>query len=195
MMSSLFTLADNGGIYLDTDVLVVKSFDPLRTHDVTLGRESPYGLGNSIILSSPSSPFLCVWMSVYARYAPYPWNWAAYSVWAPNKLQKLLPNNVHVEQDSLLKPSWTEADLLYDRVYDWSDNYAVHVWKRYSKTTLPDNPENIKHLNSTLGQIMRLIYFDSKNIFPSLHNGTGCVCYAWSNCLVIFVIIELVLYI
>jgi len=37
-VAKLRILLDHGGIYLDTDVIVVNSLDPLRRYDATLGK-------------------------------------------------------------------------------------------------------------------------------------------------------------
>jgi len=42
---------DYGGIYLDGDVLVVKSFTPLRRFPFVIGRQSPDGLCNGIMVA------------------------------------------------------------------------------------------------------------------------------------------------
>jgi hypothetical protein len=85
----LQTIYDNGGIYLDTDILVLKPFTPLLQQETVLGRETSYGLGSGIILARPRAPFVCMWRHVFSTYMPWPWNWAKYAVWTPNKLQKV----------------------------------------------------------------------------------------------------------
>ena len=158
---ALYSL-DNGGIYLDTDVIVLKSFDPLRVHSLTLGRETSYGLGSSIILSEPGGPFVCVWREAFRTYSPYPWNWARYAVWTPHTLSNKLPEHIHIEKKHLLSPTWAQSELLFNKVYNWSENYAIHVWKRFGE--VPEGPEDIKALNTTLGQIMRYVFFGSKDL-------------------------------
>ena len=143
-------------------MIVVKSFDPLRKHDLTLGRETSYGLGSSIVIGQPESAFVCVWKESFRSYAPYPWNWAKYAVWTPHALAKRLPEHIHIENKNLLSPTWAQSDLLFNKVYNWTDNFAIHVWKRFGE--VPDNPDDIKMLNTTLGQIMRYVYYGSKDL-------------------------------
>jgi hypothetical protein len=76
-----------------------------------------------------------------------------------NKLAALFPEHIHVEERSLLHPSWAgELPLLFEKIYDWSDNYAIHVWKNYGP--VPKGPTDIANLNTTLGQVMRHVYYD-----------------------------------
>jgi mannosyltransferase OCH1-like enzyme len=65
-----------GGIYLDNDVLVLKSFDPLRNYSLTLGRETKKPLhliSNGIIIGRPGSMFLRAWITTYRTFNPKEW--------------------------------------------------------------------------------------------------------------------------
>lgn len=61
----LSALHEHGGIYLDMDVLCLRSFEPLRRHETVLGEEGKdgfYGLCNAVILSAPGSWFVSKWL-------------------------------------------------------------------------------------------------------------------------------------
>jgi hypothetical protein len=58
---------------MDHDVLVLKSFDPLRNYSLTLGRESKDALANGIIIGRPGSLFLRLWITTYRTYNPKQW--------------------------------------------------------------------------------------------------------------------------
>ena len=145
-----------GGIYLDRDVLPVKSFDPLRVYDLVLGRELPGSLANGIIVARKGAPFLRIWHETYRDYRPK--KWAYNSVSVPSLLSDLLPHLIHIELKSLVRPNYLETKLLYDSVYDWSRNYCVHLYKGRG-VSRPSRPEDIDRKNSTVGQIMRLLYY------------------------------------
>ena len=136
----------------------MKSFDPLRVHDVTLGRETFYGLGSGIIIAKPFAQFVCIWFNSFRDYNPFLWNWAYYAVHFPNRLAKVLPHAIHIEETSLQKPNYHEAHKLFSTGFDWSNNYAIHVWKR--KGHVPDGPEELRNANSTLGEVMRYIMYE-----------------------------------
>ena len=48
------------GMLLDTDTLVLKSFDVLKLYDISLGREIFFGLQSGVIIAQPFSAF--VWI-------------------------------------------------------------------------------------------------------------------------------------
>src|SRR5437588_4669094 len=48
-------LIEHGGIYLDADVLVQRSFDDLLQFPAVLGREGEWGTANAVILAEPGS--------------------------------------------------------------------------------------------------------------------------------------------
>jgi hypothetical protein len=60
----LEVLLKYGGIYLDMDVLALKSFDELRQFPMVLGQEGLdgfIGLANAVIVAHSSSSFLQQW--------------------------------------------------------------------------------------------------------------------------------------
>lgn len=62
----LKVLHEYGGIYLDMDVVSLKSFDDILNHSFVLGQEGEsgeIGLCNGVILSQPRAPFLRRWMA------------------------------------------------------------------------------------------------------------------------------------
>ena len=153
---------DNGGIYLDTDIIVLRSFDPLRRFATTLGRETSYGLGSGIILAEPNSVFIHLWLNSFKSYNPWPWNWAKYAVWTPHVLARQFAEEIHIEETRLQHPTWAQSDQLCEKLYDWSENYAVHVWKRFCE--VPQTVEEINSLNNTLGEVFRYVYYGSKKL-------------------------------
>jgi len=61
----LFALYHQGGIYLDTDVEVLKAFDDLLENDVVLGFEEKNFIATSTICASKNSPFIKEFMCIY----------------------------------------------------------------------------------------------------------------------------------
>lgn len=54
----LRALYHEGGIYLDVDIEVIQSFNPLREHTIFLGYESKNRLNSSVLGSRANEPFL-----------------------------------------------------------------------------------------------------------------------------------------
>ena len=142
-----------GGIYLDLDVIVLKSFDPLRVYDTVLGKERWNGLCNGIILAKPNAKFIKLWLYSYRYYSK---RWDYNSIQFPLKLSRRLPGLLHIEESSLHRPNWMELQYLYgNKQYDWSKNYAIHLWFRFYRKE--HDFGNIGQVNSTFGQIVRYI--------------------------------------
>ena len=58
-------VSDYGGIYLDLDTIVVKSFDDLRVHRMTVGYEHMQSNCNCILVVSPGAEFVDIWLREY----------------------------------------------------------------------------------------------------------------------------------
>ena len=150
-----------GGMYMDLDVLILKSMNPLRCYDYTLGRENQKKLTDNLIFSIPHSPFL---LKVIANYKNYRRIWAYNSVVYPNQLAKENPSLIHIEEDTINKPSWHSYEIkaIFDKSCSikWHKNYAIHLWNHKSnKYQSGENPESIQNMTSSFGQIARYIYY------------------------------------
>jgi hypothetical protein len=85
----LAVLAQEGGIYLDTDVYILRPFKHLLTNprDILLGHEGGdrYGLCNAVILARAGSEFISIWQDSYKTFDEA--KWAEHSVLMPKRLQ------------------------------------------------------------------------------------------------------------
>lgn len=61
----VYALIKYGGIYLDTDVFLIKSLDELLSHELFLCYESKYWLGSAVIGAAKEHPLLVL---IYQRY-------------------------------------------------------------------------------------------------------------------------------
>lgn len=62
----LHALLEHGGIYLDTDVEVLKNFDPLLHHRAFCGFESPFRIGSAIIGAEAHNPWIELLLNSYS---------------------------------------------------------------------------------------------------------------------------------
>ncbi len=104
----LEALYEHGGIYLDLDVLCLRSFAPLRHHETVLGQEGvagEIGLCNAVILARPGAPFIRRWMegfdpatSLWAGFRSKGRDafWNEMAVRYPAHLARLYPDEVRV---------------------------------------------------------------------------------------------------
>ena len=146
-------------------MLVVKSFDDLRIFDLTLGRPVAIALSNGIIIARKGALFLRMWLENYRNYSPK--SWGGNSVATGNILNKIFQHLVHVEEQSLLHPSWQESKQMFNRrhPYNWTGHYCIHIYfEQHFK--IPKKPEQLKSYENTLGQVMRYIFFGSSDLIP-----------------------------
>jgi mannosyltransferase OCH1-like enzyme len=157
----LQVLLENGGIYLDLDVLVLRPFDALLPYDTTMGLENEYGLCNGIIISKRNSTFLRLWWEEYKTFNDQ--QWSVHSVLLPFILAKAYPWMIHVEAKTLNRPNWYELNYLYgSEKYNWRKNFAIHLWFR--KYDVEHDLDSIKKVDSTFGEIFRYILFGNPSI-------------------------------
>jgi len=68
---------------LDPDVLVLRSFDPLRHMPLTLARQSVDSIANGIIVCRRGVIFFRLWMEAYRTFDPN--GWAHHSTIVPSR--------------------------------------------------------------------------------------------------------------
>ncbi|ELT96871.1 hypothetical protein CAPTEDRAFT_203237 [Capitella teleta] len=156
------TLMDKGGIYLDLDVIVVRSFDPLRNHSCTVGLETRDKVNSGVLVCHRNSPFLRLWLEHYiADYKVWMWNYNA--GWVPAYLAERYPEYIHLEPNRLQRPNGDEIDMIWGpESFNWRDNYAVHLlvrtWRSKNLFMVEEpNMDYISRTNSTFSQLARRI--------------------------------------
>ncbi|XP_063412061.1 uncharacterized protein LOC134694887 [Mytilus trossulus] len=149
-----------GGIYIDTDEIILRSLDPLRKYPVTLSRAVDYNLSNGLILAERNATFLNIWYSKYKTYDKSQWGY--HSTIVPFLLSKKYPDLIHVENKTFVRPSWQQLPLLFEKNFDWSKNYGIHLYIRFYKFTHDFN--DIKYLNTTMGSVGRHVLYGSKEL-------------------------------
>ena len=162
-VARLDILLKHGGIYIDLDVIIVKSLSSLLHYPVTMGAESPHLLGSGIILAEKNATFLSLWYQQYKSFDDSQWNY--HSVVIPMQLAVQHPQLIHIEWFSLQRPNWDERQWLYTegKLWAWQqDNMAVHLW--YREYNVDHNPHSIRTWNTTAGEIFRYIYYGSTDI-------------------------------
>jgi len=151
---------------LDADVIVLKSFDPLRSFHTVMGRETVNGLCNGILISVKNSLFIRMLLEQYNNYTGENEAWAYRSVYFPHILAQRHPSWIHVEETSLHRPNWMERDQIYGKtMYDWKNNYSIHLWVRLQNgVNVPQSVADIDCTNTTIAQIARHAYYGSKQL-------------------------------
>eukprot|EP01038_Epipyxis_sp_PR26KG_P016845 gene16845-23076_t len=140
----MIALYEQGGIYLDTDAFAFNDMKELRVHNFTLSFDNivnlddkaPKRLNNGVILSSPSSLFLKLWMKEYNHFNPNSFDYDSSVV--PYRLATQYPDLIHIEMNRLSPISYgfqtsTLAESLTCGILCFNDHsvpYAIHhpVW-------------------------------------------------------------------
>lgn len=148
-------LLDIGGIYLDLDVLSIKPFDDLLTHEFVMGKQSDYGLCNAVILANKESEFLKKWYVSYRRFRSKGFDkyWDEHSVIYPNELAKDKTLKITIlDHDKFFWPLWKDIPTFMTDDQNFTKNsYCVHLWETVCwKDFYKDlTPEKLKQDNKS----------------------------------------------
>ena len=148
-------LLQYGGIYLDTDVFIIKSFKDLLDNNLVMGIENGMGLCNAVILTEPNSPFIKEWINAYHPNSERtgagfnPDGWGEMSVKFPEYLASDFEDYVTILPSSAFyQPSGGTSglELLFNSLeYECDSSYANHLWASQAwKDYLEElNPEKV----------------------------------------------------
>jgi hypothetical protein len=140
-------LLDIGGIYLDADVFVHRSFEPLLNNSAVLGQEGEYGLANAVILAEPHAEFLQLWYDSYRQFRSKGRDeyWNEHSVKVPAILAKRYPSKITtLPPKAFFWPRWHRDHLKMIYGNDRTDivsaeTYATHLWETHAWTLYVEN--------------------------------------------------------
>ena len=175
----LQVLLSTGGIYFDSDVYALQSFDTILqgARDAVLGHEggNRYGLCNAIIVAKPKSRFVARWLEEYESFSEQDWNY--HSVVLPKKLANQYPDDLcALSPTAFFWPLWTESHVEYmheeltmeeaGRVEAEVENnggglygnqLAYHAWSHNSFERFVERltPEIIREENTRFNILMR----------------------------------------
>lgn len=151
-------LIAHGGIYLDCDVVVQKSFDDLLDFSAVMGRQGRtenYGLANAVILAEKGAPFLVRWYEEYRTFrGDNQRHWDEHSVILPLHLSRKFPQEVKVlSREAFFYPLWTAAHVEWvfnsTRPIDLSRAYANHLWESKAWRYLEDlTPGDVRRIDT-----------------------------------------------
>nr|XP_034306276.1 uncharacterized protein LOC117682558 [Crassostrea gigas] len=154
-------LTEYGGIYLDTDQLLLTSLDKFRNRECTMGMAADGYLGSAVIIARKNSAFIKKWMDSYSAYKPNAWG--ENSVINATKLAKQNPDLIHPEKHNC--PFYPHPNYLSKHNYKWLHSYGLHIYKPGRVEQLKQlNFSSIRKLNNTLGAAFRFVLFDNKEL-------------------------------
>ncbi|XP_078495052.1 uncharacterized protein LOC144749853 [Ciona intestinalis] len=172
-------LIEHGGIYVDNDVIQLKSFDPLRHYSFVAGREHAVSINDGILLAEPKSHFLDKffhksYLKAYENYDPK--NYFKYGQDGLFQFyRKNMAPDVHIEDFAINRPlpfeGYEGAGAAVDSHYDLSENYVLHIHPRAAVGPKPqlkyiytDTEEEVRTRDNIYGAAARIAYFGSPDL-------------------------------
>ncbi|XP_025087379.1 uncharacterized protein LOC112560033 isoform X3 [Pomacea canaliculata] len=176
-IARLEALREYGGIYLDADQIILKNLDKFRKMEFVMGHESPKNLANSLLISAPHAKFIDVWYQHYRTYSAR--EWGIHSTFLPFALSRKFPSMITNAGYAFVKPDLPAVGDVWIGHYDWSRNYAIHLYTRsvanWSLFPTQHTLESLVRLNASLGEIARYILFGDKHSCSRCHlNDSEC---------------------
>ncbi|XP_062611394.1 uncharacterized protein LOC134273219 isoform X2 [Saccostrea cucullata] len=157
----LHILKEYGGIYCDTDQIILRSLNVFRNDECTMGNAHDGSLGSALILAAKNSRFINKWIESYITYDPT--KWGDNSVTMAMKLAKENTDLIKVQDHHCV--FFPHTMVLYNQNYKWSHSYGLHVYKLGHIEELKRlNFTNIRRLNNTIGAVIRFILFGNKEM-------------------------------
>lgn len=146
-----------GGLYVDTDVIALRSLDALLNYTVTMGRDAPSTISNGVILARRAAPHLYLLHSSYTSFKTE--EWSAHSTVGNQAIHAKCPMFLHVEPDSLIVPNYFARKSLFDSSVSLqlTKAYMIHFWWRVVPFEL--DPVRILTWNCPAATVLRNTYF------------------------------------
>lgn len=184
----LRVLQEQGGIYLDTDVFVCRSFLPLLQHQFVMGIEERQGLCNGVILSEPDSPFVREWLAAYhpdsqregAGFDPD--GWAEMSVRFPEILARSFPDYITVLPKEAFHDPMGDIhglrDLFENPDYVNEASFAQHLWasQSWSRYLDPMTPDLVLKAPGYFYRLARTV-LSKEEIYGTINLGKSLLSY------------------
>lgn len=131
-VTRLLTLFNHGGVYLDTDMLMVGPIDDLFDEGFVMGQESEGALSGGFIMSQPHSYFIAEWLDRMGA-ALDSGIWAHHCVNTSFEVARDHPELIKVLPRNVIMPFDLSKNWLFDEPSPKLPLGAitVHVWETY----------------------------------------------------------------
>jgi len=128
----LFAIKQYGGIYLDTDVVVVKNFDDLLPYNFFLGEEVPGRVNLAVFGAIQNHPVINRFISFYDQIEFDPSNLPVIS-FSLTKVLADVKDELFTQKDMIFDPRYFYPFPYENRLenyenYICEETYAVHLW-------------------------------------------------------------------
>ena len=163
----LQVLIEHGGIYLDTDVIVVKPFTDLLDNQFVMGQQGvggSEGLCPATMLSKKGSVFAKTWLAgfrdTFGGGPPGSPTWCTHSVNLPAYLANTMQENISIaDHEAFFWPLYHQSHVewIFDTPgYTAPNAYSIHLWESSGKKYLDEmTEESIKEGNTLYANITK----------------------------------------
>ncbi|XP_052285699.1 uncharacterized protein LOC127881653 [Dreissena polymorpha] len=164
-VAKLEALKEYGGIYLDTDQVLLKPLEMFRSYDVTIGLDNGGQVANSIILAKKNAAFINLWLEEYRTFTKNDGN--KHSQIIPFTLAQKFPHLVKIVGDELSAPNAYKILDLYARNFDWTRQYGMHMHLKLRQKSFGKEKfdmDTVKTMNTTAGAVARYILYGNTDL-------------------------------
>lgn len=166
-------LLEEGGIYLDTDVVCIKPFDDLLDTNCIMGLEYSgkltWGLCDATILAEKGSEFMRLWKHSYDTHY-YSESWNTDAVVVPFELAVKYPKTIRMAPpDFFFKYPWDNDGftMIYKAIAPVDYAYTLHLYESrpgHYRELCKYTVESVPNMKSTLAYIYRKVLFNDQSI-------------------------------
>ena len=123
-------------------------------------KDAPGVMASQFVMAKKSATFLNLWYNSYLKnYKP---SWGYNALLIPYWISKQQPNLINVVGDLFTRPGWSQRYFIFFRNVNWSENYAMHLYKRDYKDIIDE--QTIRKKNTTIGSISRHVLLGNKEL-------------------------------
>lgn len=160
----MLSFTEYGGIYLDTDQILLKSVDKYRNNDVTIGIDYGTAAANSIIIAKRNALFIKYWYESYHSYKRT--DGSKHSQDIPYKLAQKHRDLVQIVGDRFSFPNVHQLSSMYAKNIPWGNKYGMHMHLKLHDRFYKDRLtiDSIKSMNTTAGAAARHILYGNTEL-------------------------------
>lgn len=158
-------LLEYGGIYVDTDTIFVKSFEPLLDVNFSLGAQGKNGVEGlcpAVIISEKNAVFAQYWLAGFKTHfqggPPGSLGWCIHSVNLPARLAHSMPDHITVQPyDFFFWPLYHQEhmEVLFEQDRKFPNAFSHHLWESSGKKYLDGlTPTGIKNKTTTFTRLV-----------------------------------------
>lgn len=158
-LARLHILREHGGIYLDTDLLLIRPLHDLRSRDFVAGIESDDAICGAALMAAPDTDFLGHWLEAF-EHGLSRGVWAYQCVNTPHEIACRRPDLITLLHKDTFAPFDFSRNWLFDEVQPSlpARTRGLHVWETFWRDHLGHVDEAfMERSNSLFASMARML--------------------------------------